>query len=851
MNPVPRKRKRISIVCNICKARKVRCDRNTPCNLCIRHRTAHLCAYTDLDNSPSKEESEEKLPKTPENFSNAPTVYLAPITAAKVLSGFEGFESVVGVNPLNSPLEKISFFSDYSSMSYDPDTQEEMNHGPFLWHSIVRVDPALADVWNFILNNKPTKKVKVPSVYTRGIPKDAPLQVLDKIRKHSEQRFDPANAKLRLQNIPLGLTFKDPFRNKTEASYEERLLAILPPKNILWSHIDRFFHYIYPFYPFLDEQHFRLNVERILGPPDYLLTAIRSLNIDGRIDLTIIGILCIVLRMSYLSLISNDPLENTDVIKRGILGIDNKDSQLLQSPIGIEFVDFSRFCLNQYQVSNRASLGVVQLVVYMRIYMEAAPEDPDGPGRDLHQVNNGILLQLAYSIGLNREPDKMMDTLNNPKLNNVRRKLWMFVSHRDYTNLIKFGTPFTSLAYFSDTKFPFLDLTNSNSVSDPIVEQSIQPLERLMPLIKDVLKSILFMNEDTLIAEFINNLNQLEVYLFENYGTMRTFHEAFHETDAKSLVQLLKLQYYVPLQIFILSCYFRLFLLYESQKLTHLAFFYLKKMLVIMCTENITYITTMLEKPHPYYRHAYQFAMNPHLEYFMHKCVGFYAAIISRLGYQIVEMPENDYKLRHLKVLMRSLSRCCKVCLLGIHKINHRYCYAWRIGTTFTYIIRVLASEGYYKRHFNKNTELVVPKLQFSEEQFVDLIKIAQVPIKNIDLSLFEVYWRTVADLIKLGQNDSKDGPNLTLFNPLNSKIVFGGEPENISDLGVGSGESHFPIPTDEFSSENYFPNFDFQSSLTDVMGTFFEGPESYFDSFISIPRNQVVDDYGLGGRLP
>lgn len=110
MNPVPRKRKRISIVCNICKARKVRCDRNTPCNLCIRHRTAHLCAYTDLDNSPSKEESEEKLPKTPENFSNAPTVYLAPITAAKVLSGFEGFESVVGVNPLNSPLEKISFF---------------------------------------------------------------------------------------------------------------------------------------------------------------------------------------------------------------------------------------------------------------------------------------------------------------------------------------------------------------------------------------------------------------------------------------------------------------------------------------------------------------------------------------------------------------------------------------------------------------------------------------------------------------------------------------------------------------------------------------------------------------------
>lgn len=838
----PRKRRRTTIVCNVCKARKVRCDKNTPCSSCVKHNTAHLCSYSELEAPEPKhrrhfEENSVKNGLPSLEAGGEPLVFLAPITASKVLSQFTDYASVVGVNPLNGTLEKISFFSDYSSMSYDTDTGEEMNHGPFSWHSIVRVDPALADVWSFILDIKPTKRVKVPSVYRKNtIGANAPLQLMEKIRQHSEQRFDPTNAKLQL-TIPLGLTFKDPYRNKTDASHDERLLAILPSKRVLWTHIDRFFHYIYPFYPFLDETHFRTSIERIFGLPEYLDLPVVSVNVEGRLDFAHIGVLCLVLRMSYLSLISNDVLENTDA---KCSASDDKDRHLLLCPIGIEFVDFSRFCLNQSQISNRASLFVMQLVVYMRIYMEVAPEDPDGPGRDLHQVNNGVLLQLAYSIGLNREPDKMMDMLNNPRLNNVRRKLWMFVTSKDYNNLIKFGTPFTSLDYFSDTNFPYLDSTNANSDSDPVVMSSIQPLEKLRRVLKAVLKNVLIMNQDTLIAEFITNLNQLEVFIYETFGTMKDFHLAFQKTDPQSLAKVLQLQYYIQLQIFMVSCYFRLYLLYESQSVLHLSFFYLKKMFVILAVENLPYFSLMLEQPHPYYRYAYQFVMNPHIEYFMHKSVGFFAAIISRLGYQIVETNPSDYSVSHLKVLMRSLVRCTKLCLLGIHKINHRYCYAWRIGTTFTYILRVLMSEGFYKRDFNRTADLVVPKLPYTDDQIVDLIHTLQPPIANADLSLFEVYWRTVADLIKLNQDDNKETTSGSLFNPCHSEIVFAGAP-------LQGPDERYP---DGNSNANLFPNFDFQSGLTDFMGTFFEGPESYFDSFSSIPRNEVVDDYGALGRF-
>lgn len=40
-----RKRRRPALACESCRARKIKCDRNTPCNKCVRSKKARSCTY--------------------------------------------------------------------------------------------------------------------------------------------------------------------------------------------------------------------------------------------------------------------------------------------------------------------------------------------------------------------------------------------------------------------------------------------------------------------------------------------------------------------------------------------------------------------------------------------------------------------------------------------------------------------------------------------------------------------------------------------------------------------------------------------------------------------------------------
>lgn len=832
----------------------------------MRHKCADQCLYDEstdsngntpqlgangLANRVKLEVEQLQMPRS-QNFHINPTndvVYLAPLTPAKVLSSFTDLRSVVGVNPIGNPEDYINFYEGYSSIILDPELLEESNNGPFSWPSIVRVDPGLSLLWNFMLDIKPSALNGVlPSVYTRSVVhgKDqTQLRVLDRIRKQSVQKFDPKNLGLHWRNLPLGLTFNDPNSHREDVGYEERLLGILPKKAIIWLHINRFFRLLYPFFPYLDELQFRDKVRQIFGGQEFDNTKATLLNLTGRMDNAYIGILCLLLRLSYLSLISNDKKSNQEIID---LETDNTEllevQLMLTSPIGIEFVDFARNCLNEYQVCNRSNLVVLQLLVFMRIYMELSPEDSEGPARDLYQVNNGVLLQMAYLIGLNREPDKMADALNDPRTNNVRRKIWTFIQFRDAVNSLKFGSPFISAAFASDTKFPFLDSTNRNCETegiDEIVHRSFQPLAKLLPLMKNAIRNVLQIDKGTLIVELLQNLNQLEVYLFENYGTIKDFNRIYLDNNPRLIEKLLHLPYYVPIQIFILSVYFRLYLYYEHTN-NLLAFFYCKKLLVIITQECLPFTSDMLDKPHAFFGYACQLVLNPQVEYFLHRLVGFLGAFTVRLGNQIVAAKtrgvEHEPRYMKLKFFMRVLSRSSKACLLGIHKLNHRYCYAWRIATTFTYIVRLLVSEGFYEK-VRPRTEQQVLEINFDDAQVRDLIDQFQPLMDSLDLSRFGSYWSVVHDVIQLGKPGKEK-----LFNPMTSKVVFEGLPPNINDLDI---RPRHESPGDIGIDPLWFPVFD-PKDVSNVMGTFFEGPELYFEAFNNLSANQLMDNYGMGG---
>lgn len=775
------------------------------------------------------------------------TVYLAPSTSSSILARFSVLLDVVGVNPISSPEDTIDFYAGYSSVSYDPVLEDETNHGPFSWHAVVRVDPGLTGLWSFVLHNRPVPALdRLTSIYTKTVPaatEGKQLLVLDRIRQHLLRKFDSKDSSF--GNIPMGLTFRDPNSRKVDIAHEDRLLGILPPKAVVEYHLDHFFSILYPLIPYLDETLFRGHMERLLGLTSKLAEGNNDrfvyINSTAAMDSAYLGLLCIVLRLSYLAFISNDPKATNDF----------QSSDLLRWPIGLEYVDYARTCLSRLQILNCSNLSVLQLMVFMRIYIELSPEEIEGPGRDMFQVNNGVLLQMAYAIGLNREPTKTVNALRDPRIHNVRRKLWVFIQFKDIVNSIKFGSPSISVPFSSDIRYPFLDSTNHNCNTpgnDDLALSYFIHLKGLMPLMRLALSKVLNVGTPSPIVELVATLNELEAYVHKNFPSLEPLLRIYGEDSVQSRVLVLVLTLYIPVQVFLISIYFRLFLHYEETE-PSIALFYFKKLIAIMVLDYLPYIPALLKQPHPYFNHASQFVMNPHLEYFMHRLVGFLASWIIRLGYQITLDSEattptaTPASIAKLKFLMRSLSRGAKSCLMGIHCISHRYCYAWRISTTFTYIERILLAKEYYRRTLGQ-TAHTVPRVKYTDDQVMDLITLLEPLSSSTDLLDFARHWHLVQDVIQLGKGSSEA---VKIFNPSDSALVVEGAPNSLADLISGS----FSNVDHELALDTPLLPVDAQA-MHSAMGAFFEGPEFYFDAFngynSGVSSSGLFDGFGFNG---
>lgn len=873
----PTRKKRQLLVCTLCRERKVKCDRTLPCSSCRRHKTEALCTYERTPDSSGSigispnggpvtlggfngdgsfgilnDPAPRKRAKTNDGgdglFPDNP-VYLAATTSADLLAQFRSMRSVIGVNPVAHGDDHINFYQNYSLISFDPNTLEEINHGPFLWHSVVRVDPGLLQVWSFIMNVKPT------TTGTNGVTafqnlsqanQSAQFRVIDKIKQHLIMKFN-SNSALNSKDVPLGLTFNDPNSHVTDLKLVDRLGGILPCRRLIWSHIDRFFQYIYPFFPYLDEQLFRASVSRIIGPCTYDERKVERVTAKGATDYALVGILCIILRLSYLSLISNDREYNIRMASPEDVSstADVTSKNLLGTPLGLEFIDLARQCLHHYQVLSRSNLTILQLLVFTRIYMELSPEDLEGPARDVYQLNNGVLLQMAYVIGLNREPDLMTDTLNNKRLNHVRRKLWIFIQFKGILNSLKFGSPFIASTMCTDTRFPFFresNRNNSNPDIDRYVETSFKPLERLITLMSDVSSKILQVKEGTSMTELVQHVDRLEHFVFHELGTLRNCLEAYSKTKDGSVVPILMAQYFLPIYVFIISLHFRLFAYYESRGNNLLALFYCKKIVLLIAEEMLPYASDILEKPHPYFGYAAQLVINPQLEYFMHRSVGFLGAWTARVGNQIMFLAENmpcREPFSKERSLVKAFGRLYKLCLLSILKINHRYCYAWRIGCTFSYILKCVVTEGFYQRLSEAGIRPLQP-IEYTDDQKQDLTELMDRCLKNSKARRGAEYFNVVTEVIKFEKGESSK-----LYDPTQSKSLFHDlMREELKETLEGVKQ---PLLAEEFLTDpSWFPGLDGSSDMTTVMGSFFEGPEAYFDSFRDVTTGPMFQDYGI-----
>ena len=303
-------------------------------------------------------------------------------------------------------------------------------------------------------------------------------------------------------------------RYTSEDQVIQRVASLLPPRHIILTFVNKFFNYIYPLIPIIDERSFTGHLDRILVE-QHSNAAHPKLRIRKCSDYCHLGIMIIILRLTWLSLPANkceidlgtSELANSYLsshIHSGSVATPKEDNQLIKYETTIEALELVKDYLIKFDKissisNNDINLSTIQFAVFYKIYITSSPtdevpsqkssikyhsiSDPNSQDSELNQILMSSIVQMALSCGLHRDPDnfpqlnvvsstsnfasgstKSSSPQDQDKENRVTtehfkhtwRKLWYYIVHLDVEQSLALGSPrlLRNLRDFSDTKLP-------------------------------------------------------------------------------------------------------------------------------------------------------------------------------------------------------------------------------------------------------------------------------------------------------------------------------------------------------------------------------------------------------------
>lgn len=369
------------------------------------------------------------------------------------------------INESNGHDDTINLFTLYDSV-YDMEPIKRRHFGPLSCNSILRADPLLYKLY-LSFNNSGKDKFIHSFVNDSNEFNTDQLVVYGNIRstkndanKSTRTKKNQVNERAKI----LGLMF---FEGDIESKIELilKIKLILPQPKVITMLIDRFFDFLYPFFSIIDEFDFRNNLDRIIHNG--------KINVEKRLDFAYLGMLLVILRLSYLSLFTNIKKVNEENL------FNNKNDQksldlkyLLNNPINLEVITIAQICLNQFNLVNSSNLVILQLAIFVRYYKLYGPEYGDESDSGEPQVFSALLIQMAYSLGLHREPDKFKEGCKDEKVNHLGRKIWSVLYILDISTSLTFGDPSSINNFLVDVKPPFVNDINCN-VKNPDLDKII------------------------------------------------------------------------------------------------------------------------------------------------------------------------------------------------------------------------------------------------------------------------------------------------------------------------------------------------------------------------------------------
>lgn len=712
---------------------------------------------------------------------------------------------VVGINRFDNPDSVMDFYAGYNPQLYKDETRRII-FGIYAWLTFLLKDEALRTIYDYLQNSLQQNLYSTNCVIQQGAnlkPSDlqsAELPVLkydtldqtneneqrfrDKASKYeaftdnkpyaelSNEKSPCIRSKLNEGALSLGLYVYEGDISK-ELEVADQVVKILPCKRVIWLLINKFFTHVYPYMPFFDETSFKLEIARIIGPEDYVEAMVEKLNVEKRLDFAYVGIMLLMLRFAYLSLFSNRKQVNEYNLKGS--DPDPKMQELkflLSNPISIQVVDMAQLCANQFDILKKSSIVVLQLVYALRLYTMFGPEKGDGADGGASQITNGMIIQIAFSMGINREPERFYsDDQSDGKTNNLIRKLWFFMVITDLIQGYQYGNPLAIDDRNFDVRLPFYKKGNEN-IEDVQMEKdvisSFAYFEKYYTKLKGLLDTTTRASEPCKIKELVDKLSDFEEFVYSIFGNIQDYMSPFSQGLYKyPFIKTMKCKNFINLNGFIISILAHLQSHFERAGNVKLSMYYLKKVIILGTMHFLPYYNDLIGNNHINFGESADLILNPTVIAFMHKTHQFNMAVFVKTNAAIhalrnsgtheKDMKNNySYQVKFYKYckLSKVLEKVTKYSITSVSRLSDRYYYAWRITKAHSFIFHVITKSRIYEScDFKRVSEGF---LKIPLEDIDDLILLYDTTLKQVNEGK-----ATEADIeIKMNGTSTKKNPS-------------------------------------------------------------------------------------------
>lgn len=726
------------------------------------------------------------------------------------------------------------------------------NHGPLSWVAIVLKDPFLVPINRIVMGQKKTNTLKLPGwIRTRAVPtsdKDEEFakQVMERTGiaeikpfgqddniytrasgKYSDERFKEEHRK----KAPKERKGKEFAAHESKGKLyclKKQILQALPSRKVTWMLFDRFFKYVYPFWPHLDENLFTAEVEEIIGKRAFDESKVTQLNIKKKLDFATLGSLLLVLELGSLSLTHN--CEKTPDFPM----LSPQEVYLRSHPINSNLAEVAQICIDQFHLLSRCALSLFQCLLLMKVYQCTTGSDGFNDGRQ--QIFLSLIIQVGISIGLNRDPEKFTTVGDSDRTAGIIRKIWYSLESYSTIQSTTLGCPNQIDPNLYDTKLPVFMKNTANVNNLAIEEETVTGLimeHKLTQVLNSLLSLVLNLKSPPRVGQVLSKLEEVSDYIRERWSSLANLLTPTDGDHTRNLRKVRSVLCYIESASTIHPVYYHMLLLYGKKKNAH-ACLRIAKKLLSYSMELVAHFVDLMRHGYRYFGPGFDFFLNSFLEVAIQRCLQIQISLYVRsccLKKKLEEegTPENSSLMRKIEEFKNGLmKRNFANFLNGLKPVANRSFFAWLLMRAPTFIFKLL-----------QNGKIKFPKTEYNflvdltEEEISDLYSCANpdrykneysssgqstgnTSYPDSDPSSTEIdnFWKNVVNQGNAKQKDPLEHVETSNnLESLNWKYMneFNADPLELGILGdMGFGESSGSMESSTSNNDTGIPDNQF-----------------------------------------